>query len=1714
MTYSFKRIFSFIAFSVFCLLAKAQKVDVDGFYYQINTEHKTAALLGISSYSSPNLVLVESFDYNETTYQVTSISRKAFYNSSITSVSIPKTVLTVGDQAFYNCSSLREVILSDGTSPLFFESPTSSCFGSSNDSSNNLKSLYVGRSFDFTYHSPFSYQPNLVDVLIGPFVSSLPANFLDHDTALTSLTIPSNVQSLGSSAFDFCENLTNVVFVDEGSKLLSIPSYGFRGCSKLTSISIPSATRTIEDHAFSGCSSLESIYIPASVDSVMHCAFDNCLSLHSVVIADGLSSIFFNNQTEGGCFKNCPIESLYLGRSVTKFFINVDPPFGDIPSLKTVVIGDKVTSLDSSLFQNDVSLTSIVIPGSINKINSRAFFNCSSLRSIVFESSDISINFDYPGISVFKDCPVEDLTIKRPLRFDESTDFPFANQSSLKSVSFSDYASLSQSNLFSNSAIEKLFIDVDFNVPSGVVLFSELPKLRDVEFGEHVTSIPAGVFSDCSALEHITCLPETPPFLDVSNFKGKSLSVLVPDGKVSAYRDVASWNNEGKNLIYSSNEESLSINLDETPLASLAEQLSVAGYLTLSGHFDKSNWAILSGMKQLVSLDLSATDITSVPAHQFENKNLISLSLPSTITSIGDYAFTNNAELASDFTFSGKVTIGSNAFAGCSKLANVTFADPSSPGDEIILSDFAFANTAIKSVSLPASLKSLGIGVWKGCPKLSSFSIAENPRYHVSGNVVYDGEYTLYQALMGIGDSFDIPSTVKVLAPYAFADLINLKSVSIPESVLIIGNSCFENCKLSTVRVERFMPLYIDASVFNGVAVDKVNLVVEPDPSAGKVDHSVLFYRNPYNDCDRYVDNHDGTFDKYAESQNNWSVFSTINGKTVIPSGGDDDYYSISISSSSHGTVSLSYGTNSNRVKSGQSITVIFTPEDGYDVESAIVDGANVTDYLSGYQYSFNMPSHNVDISAQFAPIAYAIRLSETEHGTISADVTSAVAGTVVTLTNTPDAGYVFDAYVSSDVTISADGKFTMPANDVTVSARFIQNSFAVTVAPSDFAQISVSAETAAVGDTIVLSYSDVVPGYQFKSWVIEGATLCNDSCFVMPASNVTVSALFEPIPYSITVVQPANGTVTVSSASAVVGDTVRVSYQPAEGYAFDKWIVEGVTIDPEGYFIMPMHDVTVSAQFVAVLYPITIVPADFGTIICSQESAAIGDTIRISTTPVEGYAFDAWKVDGVTIADEGYFIMPAHEVKVSATFKPILFTINVASPDNGLISCSKSTAFMGDTVRVSFMAAEGYAFDSWLAEDVSISDEGFFLMPAHDVTISAIFKPVLYPITLVQSDFATIVSSKESAVIGETVSLQVTDIKPGYSFKGWKVTGVEVSDEGAFTMPAHAVDVMAEFVPIEYSITLEQPEKGKISVDKQVAIVGDVIKLAYEETVPGYAFDQWTFEPFVMIEQNTFIMPASDVKISASFKAIPYAVHVDGLENGTVHLDKETYFVGDLVKMEVEPADGYELVSLFVDGVEILPSFEFAMPAHEVVVEAVFERIHYSIVLSDDFVDGFVFCNGQAYVGANSVYGAVGCNTLTAQEGDEVTLTAYPYLGGKELVFDHWVIDGVTLTADELSNPVITFIMPAGGVTVSAVFSDITGLAFETVERSAVMRDGGLVLSGLSTNEPIFIYGLNGQLLLNTKADEESIVIPVDDFDTNVVIVKTSNLIKKILIN
>ena len=128
---------------------------------------------------------------------------------------------------------------------------------------------------------------------------------------------------------------------------------------------------------------------------------------------------------------------------------------------------------------------------------------------------------------------------------------------------------------------------------------------------------------------------------------------------------------------------------------------------------------------------------------------------------------------------------------------------------------------------------------------------------------------------------------------------------------------------------------------------------------------------------------------------------------------------------------------------------------------------------------------------------------------------------------------------------------------------------------------------TAAAGTTITLTATPN-KGYHFKEWqVISGGVTIKDDKFLMPDSNVEVSAIFEkdapPVPteFTITVKTDGNGTASASHAKAVVGTEIRLTATPNTGYHFKEWqvISGGVTIK-DNKFIMPNDNVEVKAIF------------------------------------------------------------------------------------------------------------------------------------------------------------------------------------------------------------------------------------------------------------------------------------------------------------------------------------------------------------------------------------------------------------------------------------------------------------------------------------------------------------------------------------------------------
>ena len=261
--------------------------------------------------------------------------------------------------------------------------------------------------------------------------------------------------------------------------------------------------------------------------------------------------------------------------------------------------------------------------------------------------------------------------------------------------------------------------------------------------------------------------------------------------------------------------------------------------------------------------------------------------------------------------------------------------------------------------------------------------------------------------------------------------------------------------------------------------------------------------------------------------------------------------------------------------KEAQSSTVSFT---GLDYGS---DAGRVF-----YTVQEGKQEESIKLSTAFdaepGAVKYSINVVQPANGSVAASATSATAGTTVKLTATPAEGYTLDYFTLDGERINGD-TFIMPARNVEVSAVFTANAYSITVVQPANGTVSASATSATAGTTIELTATPA-EGYTLDYFTLDGERI-NGHTFSMPARNVEVSAVFTANAYSITVVQPAGGTVTASKLSAFFGEAVELTAVPDEGYELSHYVVNGAA-NNGGTFTMPARDVIVTAVFTKVAEP------------------------------------------------------------------------------------------------------------------------------------------------------------------------------------------------------------------------------------------------------------------------------------------------------------------------------------------------------------------------------------------------------------------------------------------------------------------------------------------------------------------------------------------------
>ena len=493
-----------------------------------------------------------------------------------------------------------------------------------------------------------------------------------------------------------------------------------------------------------------------------------------IVIADTYKGVPVTNIYLSAFYGNNFITSVVIPNSVTGI---ENYAFSDCTSLKNVTIGDSVKYIAWYVFSGCTSLESVTIGNSVEGIGGLAFIDCSSLTSVTIPNS-----VTYIGSSAFARCTsLASVTIGNSV--EEIGDYAFADCSSLTSVtipnsltSIGECAFTECTSLMSITVLEEnptyksmdgtLYtkdgktliqyaigrMDTSFVIPDGVTsidigAFYKCTALTQVTIPDGVTTLCHRAFSSCKGLTSIV-LPNSVTIIGTNAFSScKGLtSIVIPDSVTNinyeAFRDCTSLTS----VEIGSNVEIIGRCAFGycTSLVSITVSDENAVYKSIDGNLYTKDG------KTLIQYATGKPDISFV--------------IPNNVTSIGEYAFSQCDNLASVIIPDGVTSIGDSAFYCCSRLSSVT---------------------------IPSSITSVGGSAFTGC-SLELYTEYEYGEYVGDKNNPYA---ILIRIVDKTLDTYIINENTKIIVDSVFENCDVLTSITIPNSVIHIGDSAFARCE-------------------------------------------------------------------------------------------------------------------------------------------------------------------------------------------------------------------------------------------------------------------------------------------------------------------------------------------------------------------------------------------------------------------------------------------------------------------------------------------------------------------------------------------------------------------------------------------------------------------------------------------------------------------------------------------------------------------------------------------------------------------------------------------------------------------------------------------------------------------------------------------------------------------------------------------------------
>lgn len=288
-----------------------------------------------------------------------------YNNDGATTYTVREGTFSITSNAFYNCTSLKSVVLPTSLQQLggqVFQACTS------------LESITIPDSVKSIGAYTFYGCSALKTVTLGKNTERIGNYAFYGCTALKSISLPASVQSVGENAFNGCKSLQSCTIP---AKVTEIPESLFSGCSSLTSVSIGNNVTAIGASAFAGCS-ITSFAVPDKVVKIEMRTFSNCQKLKTVTLGNSLT--YINLEAFAGCIS---LTTFHVPDSVLEIG---DRAFKNCTSLTAFTLGKSVRTLGWEIIQGCPNLTSITVPATVTYMYN-TFSGCTSLKEVTFKGS-------------------------------------------------------------------------------------------------------------------------------------------------------------------------------------------------------------------------------------------------------------------------------------------------------------------------------------------------------------------------------------------------------------------------------------------------------------------------------------------------------------------------------------------------------------------------------------------------------------------------------------------------------------------------------------------------------------------------------------------------------------------------------------------------------------------------------------------------------------------------------------------------------------------------------------------------------------------------------------------------------------------------------------------------------------------------------------------------------------------------------------------------------------------------------------------------------------------------------------------------------------------------------------------------------------------------------------------------------------------------------